>query len=305
MGSLEPYFEIDRSSPDADVYLGLAYLVFGEQKDNLQSTERGIELLEEALADQSRFGDAHYHLGLALYRVGRLQEATGPLETSVRLGPDIPERLNTLAQLYERLDRSPDRISELYQHALQVQPLAASIRVNYGRFLETQSREAEALRQYETALDQRPSLAKGHYNLGTLLIKQGDFVIGEQHLETAVELNPDYSKAYSNLGVLLASQGRKDEARRVFEQAVEVAPDDPIALNNLASFYLNEGMDAQAVPLLKKAVNAQPSYVEALANLALATLRVGADGEAWTYAERAVELDPNNVLANEILKALQ
>ncbi|MFC2085900.1 tetratricopeptide repeat protein [Bacteroidota bacterium] len=305
LGSLEPYFEIDRSSPDADVYLGVAYIVFAGQYNDPRQLERGIEILEGALTDASRFGDAHFQLGFALYSVGRLQDAEEPLETSVRLGPDIPERLNALAQLYEHLDRSPDRISELYQHALQIQPLSAPIRVNYGRFLETQSREAEALQQYETALDHRPSLATGHYNLGTLLIRQGDFVRGEQHLVTAIELDPDYTEAHSNLGVLLASQDRKDEARRVFEQAVEVAPDDPIALNNLASLYLNEGMDARAVPLLKKAVNAQPSYVDALANLALASLRVGADGEASAYAARALALDPDNVLANEITKALQ
>ncbi|MGA7305530.1 MAG: tetratricopeptide repeat protein, partial [Rhodothermales bacterium] len=163
MGSLEPYFEIDRTSPDADVYLGVAYLVLGDQKNDPQTVERGVGILEEALTDTSRFGDAHYRLGFSLFTMGRLQEALEPLETSVRLGPDVPERLNTLAQLYERLDRSPDRIRELYQHALEVQPLGAPIRVNYGRFLETQSREAEARQQYETALDQRPSLATGHY----------------------------------------------------------------------------------------------------------------------------------------------
>jgi Tfp pilus assembly protein PilF len=305
MGSLDPYFEIDRFSPDADVYLGVAYIVLGFQENDVQAHERGIEILEKALTDQSSFGDAHYHLGLSLFTLDRLEEAVEPLETSVRLGPDIPERLNILAQLYERLDRPPDRIGELYQHALQVQPLAAPIRVNYGRFLETQSRETEALQQYETALDHRPSLAEGHYNLGTLLIRQGDFVRGEQQLVTAIGLDPDYSKAYSNLGVFLALQDRKDEAHRVFEQAVNAAPDDPIALNNLASFYLNEGIDSSAVPLLEKAVQVQPSYVDALANLALASLRVGADGQASTYASKALALDPDNVLANEITKALR
>jgi tetratricopeptide (TPR) repeat protein len=305
LGSLEPYFEIDRSSPDADVYLGVAHINLGNQRDNPRAIERGIEILQDALANRNDFGDAHYQLGLSLYATGRLEEAVDPLETSVRLGPDIPERLNTLAQLYELLDRSPDRISELYRHALEVQPLGAPIRVNYGRFLETQSRADEALQQYRTAAEHQPSLATAHYNLGSLLIREGDFDLGEQHLKTAIKLDPDYPKAYSNLGVLLALQDRRDEARRVFEQAVEVAPDDPVFLNNLASFYLNDGMDARAVPLLKKAVDAEPSYVDALANLALASLRVGADEDASTYAARALELDPGNVLATAITKELE
>jgi Tfp pilus assembly protein PilF len=305
MGSLDPYFDLDRSSPDSDVYRGLAYLLLGKGKNDVRDLERGIELLKASLTDKSRFAEAYYQLGFTLFFLGRLQEAVEPLETSVRLGPDVPERLNTLAQLYERLGRAPHVIRRLYRHALQVQPLSAEIRVNYGRFLETQSQGAEALQQYESVVKDRPSLATGHYNLGTLLIKQGEFEKGERHLTTAIKLDPDYTEAYGNLGVLLASLDRKDEARRVFEQAVVIAPDSPVALNNLASFYLNEGMDTVAIPFLKRAVEVNPSYVDALANLALVALRLEAEEEASSYAARALALDPNNMLANKITKALQ
>ncbi len=305
MGSLDAYFDSDRTSPDSDVYRGLAYLLLGKGKNDVRDLERGIELLTTSLTDTSRFGDAYYQLGFTLFSLGRLQEAVEPLETSVRLGPSIPERLNTLAQLYERLGRAPRVIRRLYQHALRVQPLSAEIRVNYGRFLETQSQGAEALQQYERVVKDRPSLATGHYNLGTLLIKQGEFEKGEKHLTTAIKLEPDYTEAYGNLGVLLASLDRKVEARRVFEQAVEIAPNNPVPLNNLASFYLNEGMDTAAIPFLKRAVEVNPSYVDALANLALVALRLEAEEEASSYAARALAIDPNNVLAQEIKRVLQ
>jgi len=305
IGSLNAYFEIDRQSPDAAVYEGVAYIVLGDRNNDQKATERGVRILEDALTDDTRFGDAHYQLGIALFSSGRLQDAVEPLETSVHLGPDIPERLNTLAQLYERLDRSPDKIGGLYRHALQVQPLGASIRVNYGRFLETQGRVTEAGRQYEIAIEQRPSLAIAHYNLGTVLIRQGDFEKGENHLRQAIATDPDYSEAFGNLGVLLVSQGHKPEARSLFEQGVVIAPEDPASLNNLASFYLNEGMDAEAVPLLRKAVEVEPDYVDALANLALAFLRVGDDRSAGIYAEKALTQEPDNVLAIEIARAVK
>ncbi len=304
IGSLRPSFEVDRRSPDAPVYEGVAYIVLGDRNNNRKATERGVEILQESLTDDTRFGDAYYQLGISLFALGRLRDAVDPLETSVRLGPDIPERLNTLAQLYERLGRPPDKIGGLYRHALQVQPLAASIRVNYGRFLETRGRITEGGRQYEIAIDQRPSLSTAHYNLGTVLIRQGDFESGEYHLRRAIAIDPDYSEAYSNLGVLLVSQGQKVEARTLFEQGVAIGPDNPAALNNLASFYLNEGMDAEAVPLLRKAVGLEPDYVEALSNLALASLRVGDDRSAGIYAAKALALEPDNALAMEIARTV-
>jgi Flp pilus assembly protein TadD len=304
IGSLSPYFEVDRNSPDAAVYEGVAYIVLGARSNNQKATGRGVAILEDVLTDETRFGDAHYQLGFALFTLDRLEDATRPLEVSVRLGPDVPERLNTLAQLYERLGRSSERIEGLYQQALEVQPLISTIRVNYGRFLETQGRLAEAGRQYEIALEHHPSLAAAHYNLGTFQIREGDFEQAEDHFRRAILSDPDYSEAYGNLGVLLVSQQRKPEARTLFERGVDVSPEDPVALNNLASFYLNEGMDSEAAPLLRKAVSIQPDYVDALSNLALASIRLGDDSSAAIYAAKALALDPENVLAIQVSQAV-
>lgn len=303
---LDAYFSIDseRSSHEAEIYRGVAYIVHGDRNADIEATRRGVEILQASLDDSERFGDAHYQLGISLFKLERLEEAEEALETSVRLGPDVPERLNTLAQLYERLGRAPKRTDGLYRHALDVQPLAASIRVNYGRFLETQGRTPEATRQYRIAAEHQPSLAEAHYNLGTAQLRQGDLEAAEQSLREAIRRNPDYSQAYGNLGILYASQGDKSAARQVFQTGVDVAPDDAVALNNLASFFLNEGMDGEALPLLNEAVRLEPDYVDALANLALVSLRLGNDTQARNSASRALTLDPDNLLAQQILAAV-
>ena len=301
---LKPYFARDDGSHEGDVYEGVAYFVFGKTQGDASMITRGVEMLAKTLVESDTFGDAWYQLGFGLVTLGRFEEAEAPLEKAVRLGPDVPERLNTLALLYERLGRAPQRIEGLFRHALDVQPAEAAIRVNYGRFLETEGHEQEAARQYREAMSHQPSLATAHYNLGTLLVKQGEIEEGLKALAEAIHLDPDYEDAYGNLAVVLAAQGQNAEALIYFRRAVDAAPNDPVALNNLGSFYLNQGQDAQSVQLLRKAVELDPDYVDALVNLALALVRTGRDAEALEYANRVLAIDPGNELAAQIRQAI-
>ncbi len=301
---LKPYFARDEDSHEGAIYRGVAYFILGKSRGDTSLVARGVDILGKTLTESDSLGDAWYQLGFGLVTLERFEEAENPLEQAVRLGPDVPERLNTLALLYERLGRSANRIEGLFKHALSVQPAAAAIRVNYGRFLETRGKEGEAANQYRRALKDQPSLATAHYDLGTLLIKTGEMEEGEQELSEAIHLDPDYEDAYGNLAVVLATQGRDREARTYFLRAVEAAPDDPVALNNLGSFYLNHGEDARSVEFLRKAVERDPKYVDAVVNLALALVRTGHDEEALEFANKALAMDPGNQLAAQIRQAV-
>jgi len=302
---LTPYFARDEKSHEGQIYRGVAYFILGKTRGDTSLVAKGVEMLGNTLTESDTLGDAWYQLGYGLVNLRRFEEAVSPLERSVRLGPDVPERLNTLALLYERLRRPSRKIDGLFRHALDVQPEEAAIRVNYGRFLETLGKETEAAEQYRRALADQPSLATAHYNLGTLVARQGEVEEGQKELAEAIHLDPDYVDAYGNLAVVLATQGRDSEALVYFRRAVEAAPDDPVALNNLASYYLNHDEEIKSVGLLRKAVRRDPRYVDALVNLALALVRTGSDHEALEYANKALAIDPNNQRAAQIRTAVR
>ena len=301
---LTPYFEQDKGSPQGELYLGMAYLVVGQQQKDQEAIEKGISLLKYVLARDSMHGEAQYLLGFALLRQKRFKEAVAYLERAVRMDPNVPERLNALAQVYEVLGRSPIVIGRLYRRALSIQPAASRIRVNYGRFLETQGRLDEALEQYKQAVDEEPWLDIAHYNLGTAYLRAQVYDQAEHHLKEAIHLNPDYAMAMSNLGILYALQQRPDEALYWFKRAVEIAPEDPVALNNLASYYLNQGEPAQAIPLLERAIALNKHYVDALVNLALAYFQEESYDKAGAVAREVLKIDPENMKARQILAAL-
>ncbi len=297
---LEAYF--DEDDEEEDVYRGMAYIIYGRQRNDSTSLRQGIALLSRSARDEH--GEALFLLGLAHLDLGEVTQAIPPLERSVLRDAGIPERLNALAQAYEADRRSPESIERLYRRALDIQPILSRVRINYGRFLEAQGRIGEAIAQYRTAIEADAWLETAHYNLGTALIRQGQFEAAEQSLREAIQLNPDYGDALSNLGLLLAGQNREEEARTFFERAVEAEPDNPITLGNLGAFYLNHDELEEAVRMLTRAVELAPGYVDGLANLALAYFRLEDYQRARSYANRALQRDPGNALAGEILGAI-
>ena len=301
---LVPYFERDEAGPEADVYRGIAYVVYGRQKGDREAMRTGVEILDGALARTSDHGEAQFLLGWARTQLGETAAGIPALERAVELDPGIPERLNALALAYEAEGRDPATIERLYERALQIQPALADVRVNYGRFLETRGRLDEALTVYQDAATEQPWLEEAHYNLGTALLQSGRPDEAEAALGRALELQPLYPEALGNLGLLYAIGGRPSEAERLFERAVEVAPESATALGNLGTFYLNQNRIDEAIRLLGQAVEADPRYLDGLVNLALAYFQRDDVAQARTYAQRALDVDPGNAKAQQILAAL-
>ena len=302
--TLEPYFDRDQSTAEGRIYEGMAYVILARQQGDSLAYGKGIAVLEEALAADSVHGEAHFLLGLAYSDLGRIEAAIPPLETSIRLDADVPERLNALAQAYEAARRDPVRIGRLYRRALALEPALADVRLNYGRFLETQGRLDDAVEQYRQAAQEKPWMEAAYYNLGTAYLQQGDFAEAETTLLQALELAPDYPKALGNLGLLYASQDQTEKARTHFERAVAVAPGDATALGNLGTFYLNQNEPVRAIDLLRRAVEADSGYLAGWLNLALAYFNNDELDQAGRAARKALEIDPANAQARQILAAL-
>lgn len=302
---LASYFPRDASGAEAEVYRGMAYVIYGRQQVDTETIERGVEVLEAALPEAPHVSEGHYLLGFARMQLGRTRAAIPALEEAVRSNPDVPERLNTLAQAYEATGRVPSEIERLYREALAIQPALADVRINYGRFLEAQGRYNEATREYRAAVEHEPWLASGHYNLGTALLRTGgDPAEATQRLEQAIELQPDYVDALVNLGIVRAGQGAADAAGDLFQRAVDADPNHPNALSNLGTYHLQRGAFTDAVNVLARAAAVAPGRADVAANLAAAYLQTGNAGEARRFAQRALSIDPGQPTARQVLAAL-
>ena len=297
---LTAYYDRDRTG--SGKMEAIATLVHATHTSDVSAMETGIDLVR-SLGPSDTTGEARFLMGVSLWRLGRSEEAIEPLEAAVAVRPNIPERLNALAQAYESANEKQDQIRGLYERALAVQPALADIRINYGRYLELEGDLAGAIAQYRRAASEKPWLAQAHYNLGTALLQNGEFAEAEAVLEQTLVLDPDHADALGNLGLFLLTENRIQEAGARFKQAVASAPENPIALSNLGSWYFNISGFEEAITYLERAVTIEPEYLGAWESLALSYARMDRGVDAVRAAERIMELDPNNQMAHAILDA--
>lgn len=295
-------FDQDQNTEQGRIYEGIALVTHGRHRGDLDAIREGISLLDGTPPDE--FPKAQFILGLGNLFVGNVQAAITPLENAVRLDPDDPEKLNSLAQAYEAESRSPDVIERLYVRALDIQPANTEIRLNYGRYLLAVGSTDRAIRQFESTIQERPAFAQAYYNLGTAKLQKGDITSGLNNLYLALALDPDNIEAMGNVGFAHATSGSLDSAQVYFERAVDTDETSPVALGNLGAFYLNSGLQESAIEILLRAVASKPDFADALANLSLAYFQIDEHTLSRTYAERTLEVNPDNQLARQILEAL-
>ena len=178
--------------------------------------------LEEAITLKPDYAEAHYNLGTALERLGRLDAAAERYNLVLQLAPGEQRSLSRLAAM--RHDRASvlleqgladenagrlDAAERAYREAAAIDPGRAIIRRSYGRALQRLGRAEEAVSEYRESLALEPQSAETHNDLGVMLAQLGRVDEAIRHFESAVRLDPGDPGARSNLARAQALIGRK------------------------------------------------------------------------------------------------
>lgn len=303
---LTAVFEKDRNeSPNTNLYRGMALVTEGQRTRQIEVLESAIDLLGKALEKDQTVSEAFYLHGFAHILLGRNAEAIPSLEQAIRMDPTKAERLNALAQAYEGIRQSPDKVEQLYREALRIQPSLTDIRLNLGRFLETRNRLEEAIVEYKKAITNEKWNDTGFYNLGTAYLRKGEFKLAESNLKRAIELNPFHGGAMSNLGLVYIQQNLISKAESILQLSVSRIPVHTESLDNLGTLYLSNEKYPQSVSMFKRAVATIPENDGLLSKLALAQFRNDEFAAAKSSAQKALRINPKNELAAQIVSALE
>ena len=130
----------------------------------------------------------HYR-GVALKRLGRLEEAAAAFRQAAQLDPGQPGPPFYLGW----------------------------VMLEQGKAAESEKFLREAIR-----LD--PTLAEAHFRLALALITRKDFAAAVASLRKAIELLPNFDLAWYNLGKCYTWMGKKEEARKAFDRFRELEP---------------------------------------------------------------------------------
>lgn len=238
---------LDLDSSHSAAHFGLGRVAF--ERDDLAGA---IERFRTALGGQPAGSVVHHHIGLALRRLGRREEAMDQLSRNEHVRVAFPDPLFTSLQ---RLNVSREAYFKQGTQAMQRGDLQ------------------EALVAFQGADAALPNDSITLFNLGMVLIELGDKARAEAHMRRAVEFDQDYREPHFNLALILAERSDLKGAEHHFRRAAEIDPDDLEARVRLAEVLSRLDRPNEAIELLEEVLAIDPA-------LAMAQLALGAAHQA-------------------------
>jgi Tfp pilus assembly protein PilF len=163
-------------------------------------------------------GRANYYLGRFECDRKRFGEARERLERARLVQPNDPLIATTLAMTYEGLGLNQQAEAEYKREIDRGRngPRDSSLYSNYGAFLLSQSRVAEAVPYLDDAVASPNVRSEVWYIAGVAHLQNGDLAQAKHCLEKALERRRDYAEAHSALGSVLQKEGDTTGALREF-----------------------------------------------------------------------------------------
>jgi tetratricopeptide (TPR) repeat protein len=200
-------------SPGQPQFLAL----LGETERQLKNPGRAVELTRQALQSDESFAQARYYLALALFDLGRRDEAIQDLESIVRVGPKVVEPYLSLGTAYIEAGRTDAAVQALRQ-GIQIDPSRRDLHIQLARAYRSKGLLTEARAQLKLAT---PTGTPGPAS-----------TYGQQQVD---------SDFYLEKGSLELQQGRLEAAAVAFLKVLEMDPDQGPANRQLAEVYLLQG----------------------------------------------------------------
>jgi len=162
-------------------------LVLGGALNAAEESEAALVPRHKATRLRPNSADAHYQLGLAQLRVGKLLQSLRSLKQAVQVDAQHFPAQFQLGNTYYVVGEHQAALNA-YQRAQLLQPRNAELCSNLGGLLSQMGRWQEAEKTYRHGLAAHPESPQLNYNLGVLLWQRGQQGEARQHIYRAAEL---------------------------------------------------------------------------------------------------------------------
>ena len=216
----------------ARAWLALAHLLENKKpEDALQAYRKAAELTPK---------DAEPHLsaGLLLERQKRFADAEAEYKQVLTLDPHSPDSHSTeaaigLTNLYMKSGRLGDAEPLLRRLAAE-RTEDAGIHLQLGRVLAAESKNDDAIAEFQTALKLAPADAEAQREIADLYASAGKNDLAENAYRTLLAAQPQDPELHRGLGKALLLQKKFPEAQQEFMTALRLKRDWPDIYIDLA-----------------------------------------------------------------------
>ncbi len=253
--------------------------------------------------------EAHLFAGKGLLRNGDFSGAVDQLQAAILADPSIVEAHHHLGTALRKLGRQDEAASEADKaeklRELQHSSIAANIQLSQVAAKLDSGDTAGAIALLRQVIDAKPRWADARITLGRILLTRGDASGATEQFAEAVRLAPDDFEAVYGLAYLRARNGAASQAIPLFLRATEIRPSSAEAHYNLGSSYLIEQNFTEAAKEFRKAVSLSGSFFPALEGLGAALLAMKKSDQAVAPLTRTLELKPDSASATRLLASAQ
>jgi choline-sulfatase len=219
-----------------------------------------VRELRTVLADSPGMVDGWHLLGLSLFRMGRISEATAALEEVVRIEPTHAGAHLALARI-QAGEGQPERAARHAELASATQPGEAF--ETMAELMLRKGNLTEAAAYAKRSLDADGTRVVSAFVLGEIARRQGRYEEAVTAYRRAVEAQRlrrglVVRGVHAGLADGLARLGQEAEAEKEFLAEIETIPQTREGRTGLAILYRSQGRDAEARRVLEGVVTANP-----------------------------------------------
>ncbi|HTQ79079.1 MAG TPA: sulfatase-like hydrolase/transferase, partial [Thermoanaerobaculia bacterium] len=258
---------------------------------------QAVPVFQRLVAANPSMVDAWEHLGLALQKLGRREEALAAFQKAMDLSGGVAHVALATATLLVDMGR----LDEAKKHAeLGLGTSPASAHSILAQIALARKDGAGAEKEARAALAARGSKIGPLLTLAQVLTEEGKL---DEALATTQQGVDELAKEsgrqrFAGLffvrGDILARLGRSKEAEECFQREIADTPGDLKAYSRLAVLYATEGRPAEAVDTLRRMVEGSGSSAIAYAE-AVKTLRIlGDPAGARSLLQHALAVHPES-----------
>jgi tetratricopeptide (TPR) repeat protein len=186
-----------------------------------RTLEPSIEIFRQATERYPQSSRLAIGLGMALYSLGKYDDAVVSLLRAADLSPSDPRIYPFLSRAYDSSPGQADEVIKRFRRFADLQPRNGRALYYYAMSLWKGKRAQDPgldLHQIESLLTKSieldPTLAEAQLQLGNLYSDQSKYADAIPHYKRAVALNSDLADAHYRLGQAYVRTGEKDRAQQ-------------------------------------------------------------------------------------------
>lgn len=272
---------------------------------------RAVAYLSQAIKKDPTSATLWRNLGSAYALAQDYNNSILCYERALKRNPhDIKTYYNlSLVHNFKGAPEDLKRAEILAKQGLEEEPNHAALHSSLGNIYADESKDNQALKEYEKAIALNPKDSITRFNKGALHFQRREIKEAEAEYYEALKIDPNDAEAAQNLAAIYILQDRLDESEKLNRWVISQKPKDDDTLENA---YFNLGLICdrqnkleQGLNMYKLALQVAPWDAAAYVNTAVILERMNRKKEALTYWEKYQRLFPASRRAGEIAKRIQ